>query len=258
MSEQQRFDILNAKSLTEFVNVLIDTCHKMQLMLDTETKIIQSKTLVESLKKNLFMATEVIMKLFHRNRPIDDGTTEECQAIKLQKDLIDKIPAVESQLISFRLPIQYIIAARNFTFAYHPVHHSFFSSGSICRLLDVPFDYDATDHDGDTLLLSIARIMATLSFPKHMLRPGVEMLTSLIDQGAYIYARNSDGKTVIDYLERIVSKPEGQYMYPEVYGLWEMLKSKVPSLQSLAAMKAKGLNSTIDIPEPIQAFLELH
>ena len=59
----------------------------------------------------------------------------------------------------------------------------------------------------------------------------------------------------MEYLKIILLKIK---QIDEVQGILDSLKSKIPSLQSLAALKAKGLNSAGDIPEPIQAFLGLH
>ena len=76
-----------------------------------------------------------------------------------------------------------------------------------------------------------------------------------INQGAYIYARNTDGKSVIEYLEILLLKNN---QIDGVQGILDKLKSKIPSLQSLAAMKAKDLTSPGDIPKRLQVFLDLH
>ena len=60
---------------------------------------------------------------------------------------------------------------------------------------------------------------------------------------------------MIEYLEILTLKNK---QIPGVQGILDMLKSKVPSLQSFAGMKAKGLTSPGTIPERIQAFLDLH
>ena len=224
-------------------------------MLETETKTIQSKILVYSLKEYLCAATGLNMKLFERNRPVDDGTTEGSLAQKMQKELVDKFPVVSSQCIHFRQPIQHMIAEKNLTYNNHPVHQYLLHNSDICRLLDIGLDFDATDHQGNTLLLFVAKMVASELFPRKKYDNAVNILNYYIDQGAYIYARNTEGKSVMEYLESQWLKDR---RIAGVLGILDNLKSKVPSLQSLAAMNAKGVKSAGHIPEQIQAFLDLH
>ena len=67
--------------------------------------------------------------------------------------------------------------------------------------------------------------------------------------------KNNEGKTVIDYLDDFVMESEYN---DEAKSILEVLKCQIPSLQSLAAMNAKGVKSAGHIPEQIQAFLDLH
>ena len=77
----------------------------------------------------------------------------------------------------------------------------------------------------------------------------------MIHQGAYVYAKNDEGKTVIDYLDKFVRETESS---EEAQSILEVLKSQVPPLQSLAALKAKDLISVNDIPRKIVKFLKMH
>ena len=255
MVNPKYFDRLDTNSLTDFINTLIESSQRMQQMLETETKTIQSKTLVDSLKEYLCAATLFNMKLFERNRPVDNGKTEGNLAQKMQKELVDKFPMVSSRCISFRQPIQHMIAEMNFTYTNNSIHNYLFFNRDICRLLDVGLDLDATDRDGNTLLLFVAKMVASEFFPRKLYDDAAYMLNYYIDQGAYIYARNTEGKSVMEYLESQWLKDR---RIAGVLGILDNLKSKVPSLQSLAAMNAKGVKSAGHIPEQIQAFLDLH
>ena len=77
----------------------------------------------------------------------------------------------------------------------------------------------------------------------------------LIDQGAYVYARNNERKSDIDYLTDFCDSNKSS---KEVQSALEMLKTKVPPLQTLAATKAKALHSVSDIPKSTVKFLEMH
>ena len=97
----------------------------------------------------------------------DDGTAEGSLAQKMQKDLVDKIPVVASECINFRQPIQHMIAEKNFTFSNDLFHHCLFDNKNICRLLDVGHDFDATDHEWNTLLLLVTKMIAWWRCSKH-------------------------------------------------------------------------------------------
>ena len=225
-------------------------------MLETETAMTPSKTLVFALEKCIRAATGLNLKLFERNRPVGDGTTEEWQAKKMQKDLMDKIAVVKSECIDFKKPIQHFIAENMFTSTKDPIQHYLFYDRSTCgRLFGIAHDLDATDHDGNTLLLFIAKFMASPNFPRSLCENEVDILNHYIDRGAYIYARNREGKTLIDYLEVFMSRNKGR---DRAQRILDTLKSEVPSLQSLAAVRAKDLNSASDIPGRMKSFLDMH
>ena len=67
--------------------------------------------------------------------------------------------------------------------------------------------------------------------------------------------KNNEGKTVIDYLDDFVMESEYN---DEAKSILEVLKCQIPSLQSLAAMKAKAVISGREIPKKFQKFICMH
>ena len=130
-----------------------------------------------------------------------------------------------------------------------------FMDSDICGLLvDTIQDFDASDNKGNTLLLTLARLLhsdysndeeysqlssddeeylqISSSYEEYsQVSSIIKTLKFLISQGAYIYTRTNEKKTAIDYLADFAQKKKAS---EDAHKLFEMLKSQIPSLQSLA------------------------
>ena len=105
------------------------------------------------------------------------------------------------------------------------------------------------------LLLVTSQIHAYCISDYSAVTVSLDIINFLIVQGAYVYARNNKGKSVRDYLTNFIANHKHDKKAQETF---EKLKNKVPSLQTLAAVKEKGLKSVYDIPDPVRKFLEMH
>ena len=258
---QQRLEEMDNRSITRLTTVVIDNCLKMTVLLETESKAIPSRKLLKCLEDSVLAATGLIMKLHKRNRPIQGiYGTEENQAKHLLKEMLNKIPEVVSKPIHFQKPLQHVIVERHLKAKLDPYKREEFMDNDICKLLaEVIDDFDAVDNEGNTMLLTVASLLkfnnARLKEEYRPVKPEPQILEFLIHQGAYVYAKNNEGKTVVDYLDKFVMETESS---EEAQSILEALKSQVPRLQSLAALKAKDLISVNDIPRKIEKFLEMH
>ena len=258
---QQRFEEMDNKSIIRIITVLIDNCVKIEQMLKSESKVVPSRKLLDILKESILAATGLIMKLHKRNRPIQGiYRTEENQAKHMLKELITKIPEVVSKPINFRKPLQHIIIDRHLKAAKNHNEKEQFMDNDICKLIvEVIDDIDAVDNEGNTLLLTVSSLLqfdySHLDDEERPSTPALQIIDFLISQCAYTYAKNSKGKTVTDYLEDFVMKNDSNEAAQSILAI---LKSQVPSLQSLAAMNAKDLLPAHKIPPKIQRILKMH
>ena len=83
----------------------------------------------------------------------------------------------------------------------------------------------------------------------------LNLINTLIHRGAYVYTKNNEGKAVIDYVANFVMANEDN---EEGQSILDMLKGKVPPLQTLAAMKVKTVKPYRSIPDSLKQFIELH
>ena len=261
---RRKFNYLNTESITKIITVIIDNCLKLKKMLNNETEIIPCRKLIDIINESMFIATAHIMKLVKRNRPIQGiHTSEESLAKHLLKDLVKKIREVVSEPINFRKPIQHLMIDRHLKAIMSGRDKVFRDSGSyeliIELLIDVVEDLDATDNEQNTLLLTAAKFLDFDGInPCDYWSPvssAIKVINFLISNGAYIYAKNNKNKTVIDYVADFVQQNE---RYEDAQRLLERLHSQLPSLQSLAAMKARELSTIGDIPKHTRSFIDLH
>ena len=126
-------------------------------------------------------------------------------------------------------------------------------------LIDIIEDLDDTDSEQNTLLLTAAKILNfnDINLPEYLspIPSTMKIINFLIDHGAYIYAKNNEDKTVIDYVGDFLQAHEA---IEDAQRLLERLQSQMPSLQSLAAMKARELSSIGDVPKDIERFINMH
>ena len=249
----------DTKSLARIITVATDCCLKLQKILNNETRTIPCQRLIDSINHVIFIATGFIMKLFKRRRPTEGiYKSEKDLALHLMQDLISKMPEVVSLPVTFKKPIQHIIVEKHLKAKMTWSDEQLFTDTDICELLvDVIKDLDVTDNDRNTLLITLAKLLhSNYSKKKLMKIPSiVNAINLLINHGAYIYARNNENKTVIDYLEDCVKENETN---EDAHKLLDLLQRQIPSLQSLAAMKAKELSEVGAVPETIKQFLDMH
>ena len=253
----------NLAVVTRIVRVIIDACSKVQDLHDRRNNIIPFKPFMEFLRNHINTATEFIMMLFKSNRPIP-GTdkTEGSLAKELLDGMIHKIPEVVSQPGNYRRPLQHVILDGYLSAVRKPTRHNMLNETKCIfhRLLVASIqDIDALDHIGNTLLLVTASQIPQEhnSSDNSSASFSIDIINFLIDQGAYVYARNNEGKSLIDYLANFDECNEQNRNF-KVRKTLEMLKNKVPPLRTLAAIKAKDLESVADIPKSMKKFLEMH
>ena len=193
-----RFQDLDTDAVSEMITVLEHCCLELQLMCNREAEVIPSKKLIDILCHSLFMATGLIMKLYKRNKQIaDTAETEKSLAKKKLKDLLQNIPQILAPSRKKRLPVQHVIIEKHLTTAQYDIDN-IFRDNDICQLLVEFIDLDETDNKGNTLLVFVGRIMRRSWYA--ITPAALRILRFLIDYGAYIYARNRNGKSIIDYL----------------------------------------------------------
>ena len=231
-------------------------------MLERENKAIPAKKLLDILQESILAATGLIAKMHKRHRPIQGiYQTEGNQAKHMLKEMITKIPEVVLKPINFQKPIQHIIIERHLKATTDLTEREqFVMDNAICKLVvEVTEDIDAVDNEGNTMLLTVANLLqfdySRIGDDYRPITPALQIIDFLIHRGAYTYAKNKEGKTVIDYLDDFVLKNEQK---EEAESILAKLKGQVPPLQSLAAMKAKGSISVQDIPRKIHKFLNMH
>ena len=258
---QPKFEEMDTKTIVRITTTVFNNCYKIVNLLESEVKIIPSRKLLTILEESILVATGFIMKLYKRNRPIKGiYKTEENQAKHLLKEMVNRIPEVVSKPIKCKKPIQHIIVERHLTAIMISAQEEMFRDNDICELLmGVIGDIDATDSEGNTLLLVVAKILhldlSELDKAYSPVSSSLQILDFLTRQGAYIYAKNNEGKTVIHYLEDFVMKSDTN---EEAQSLLERLKNQIPSLQTLAAMKARDTVSIRHVPKKIEQFLSMH
>ena len=247
------------KSLSQIITVAIDSCLQMRKMLNKEMRTIPCQRLIDSINHIIFIATGFIMKLFKRRRPTEGiYKSEKDLALHLLQDLISKMPEVVSLPVTFKKPIQHIIVEKHLKAKMTWSDEQLFTDTDICELLvDVIKDLDVTDNDRNTLLITLAKLLHSNYSKKQLMKiPSiVNAINLLINHGAYIYAGNNENKTVIDYIEDCVKENETN---EDTHKLLDLLQRQIPSLQSLAAMKAKELSEVGAVPETIKQFLDMH
>ena len=160
----QKLDLTVIKRL---VSVIIGSCLKIKRLQDNESEVFPSKGLVEICNKYVTMATGFIMMLMIQNRPIP-GTnrTEANLAKELLNDMIQVIPEVVSQPLSYKKPIQHVILEGYLSLAWQPTKYNMLNE---CKhmlrqsklmfykpLIESIQDINAKDHEGNTLLLVVA------------------------------------------------------------------------------------------------------
>ena len=259
-----KLETFDTHSITRIVSVAMENCLKLQSMLDKESEIMSCNNTVETLCGMLLITTGLIMKIFKRNRNIKDNKTEKTLAEQMMQKLITKIPEVVSKPINFRKPVQHIIIDMHLTRVYSRFGTlipkcNISTDCDICMLmLNVLKDLDATDNDGNTILLIVGAQMSK-TYDDHSLFL-IKTLESLIYKGAYIYARNNAGKTIIDCISDFIAQNQQEEGIKAAQTILDKIKSEIPTLQSLAAMKSANIKAyqETDIPETVKKFLDLH
>ena len=251
---------LSLPVIARIVRVIIASCLKIKCLQDKESRIIPSQELVEILCKHINIATGFIMMLFKQNEPIPEThKTKASVGKELLNEMIDKIPEVVSQPLNYKRPIQHIILDEYLSQAKRPGRRDMLNESKFVfyrPLVDHIQDIDALDHDGNTLLLVVASQIheySTSDYSPVLL--SLDIINFLIDQGAYVYARNNEGKSVIDYLTDFSASHKQDEVAQKTL---VKLKNEVPPLQTQAAIKAKGLESVCDIPDGVKRFLDMH
>ena len=255
------FEAIDTHSFTRMISVAIDCCWKIKSILDEESKAICQGKLIDILEDMLYTTSAMIMKLFKRNRLIPSiNKTEGTLAIQMIRDLLKKIPEVVSESNNYRRPIQHIIVERHMVQTGCTVKRGFFRHRDICELLvNALNDLNVTDEDGNTLLHLVAKRSHYDAYSKPPC--SVKSLTCLIDQGAYVHAKNKEGKTAIDYLKKFIAQHKDKAddeAINEAKRIFEMLDGKVPPLKCFAATETNASISKTDVPEMLQNFVKLH
>ena len=251
-SLQGGFQKLDISNVTRIVTIAVDNFLNLQELLNKETNDILSKKLLHISLDSVIIASEFVMKLFARNR-LNPSIHEIEQVTAKQKleEVIKKTGYITSKPMNYRRPVQHIIIE---TYITNRFHYDMTLDNEICRmLLDSIQDLEAVDHEGNTLLLFAAATLTKDHY--HFTSRTLNLINSLIHRGAYVYAINNEGKAVIDYMTNFVMANEDN---EEGLSLLEMLKSEVPPLQTLAAIKGKTVRHHLRIPDNLKQFIELH
>ena len=247
---RHEFQKLDTSNMTRMITLAIDNFIKLAELLNKQTNAILSEKLTHIFWDSLVIASDIIMRLYERNRLIPKIYKIE-QAIAQHKieEIINKISYVESKPINYKRPVQHIIT---WIFLERPNTDTALENGICKMLLDSIKDLDAFDHEGNTLILFAASHMR---YKQRNVSRTLNLINSLLHRGAYRYAKNNEGKTVIDYVtDFVVTNEENE----EGQSLLKVLKSEVPPLQTLAAIKGKSLMSFGCIPDSLKEFVELH
>ena len=245
-----RFQELDTSNMTRMIKIAIDNFLELQELLNQQTNVILSEKLSSIFRDLLVTASRFIMRLFERNKRIPDVHKRE-QAIAQQKmeEIIHKISYVTSKPINYKRPAQHVITETYLKTAWYDMT----LDKEICKmLLDCITDLNVHDHDGNTLLIVAASLLQDRNCN---ISCSLNLINSLIHRGAYVYAKNNEGKAVIDYVTEYVMKNEENM---EGRSLLEMLKSEVPPLQTLAAKIVKTLKPFVCIPDSLKQFIMLH
>ena len=254
-------ECFDTESLARIITVAIDDCLKIMRILNNETSTIACQRLIFHIKHGIFIATGFMMKFFKRNRNIKGvHSSEKDLATHLLKDMTSKIPEVVSRPIGLQKPILHMIVKNHIKADFRWSDPELFVGADICELLVNNIqDLDVTDNKGNTLLITLAKLLhsdySSDEYGYSQTCSVTKALNFLVSHGAYIYARNNENKTVTDHVANFINEnPTNE----DAHKFLDFLQSQVPSLQSLAAIKAKELSEIGIVPEKIKQFLNMH
>ena len=197
------FQQLDISNTTRMITIATDNFVKLQELLNKQSNVILSKKLFNIFWDSLLLTTQLVMRLFVRNKLIPNILEME-QAMTKQKleEIIKKIEYIISKPMNYKRPVQFMI-----TQIY--IQSAWFDEtldNEICKmLLDCIPDLDVLDHEGNTILLFAASLMLN---PQCNISRLLNLINSLICRGAYIYAKNNEEKAVIDYVTEFVKANE--------------------------------------------------
>ena len=136
---------------------------------------------------------------------------------------------------------------------------AFYDFGIFKLLVELVGDLNETDNEGNSLLLLIAKWLnqdSLIHFEFNYLEIVLDAMKNLVNKGAYIFTRNCERKMAKDYLADSVILKSSE----KASRILEMLKSKskLQSLETLAAMRLREHDCCVEIPGALKRFVYLH
>ena len=270
---------LETETIWKIVDVALESSHKMQEALLTESKFSAVRELVSQLETTLLAVRTIILKLIEvSNHPssqdhnIQSSSAHNLDvAEKIFKETFRRFPEVVAPSIGYRCPLPHVFLSskyKTFMFTMTLIPRSLQYLHALTKMfIDSGIDVNCADSSGNTLL---HMVIISLPYDLKWFSPNspyysgdalcaatTESIADLLLQsGIYLYARNKQRQTALD----LIADPELQESVANpLIALMDKYK-EFPSLQHLVAITLRESNIPYQerLPELLVKFVNLH